>query len=102
MKSYPGKPMSLFSLHEDNSLAETNGFAESAAWAGLVYSLVPFLGILFVPVGLIASGFAIVSSASDKKPVMPSVIILAATLVIFFLQAGLWSLLYLIPARNAL
>lgn len=71
-------------------------FAESAAWASVVYSLVPLVGIVFVPVSII---FAVVSLIRGNK-IKTTLKLFSATLVILGAQLGLWWLLYLIPTLS--
>lgn len=78
-------------------------FAGSVVWACAVYSLVPFLGILFVPVALIFGAAALlkVSGSADPKERRT----LNAMLFSVFVLAGqivLWQLLYLIPELGVL
>lgn len=81
----------LFPRNE-NSVSET-------AWACLVYSFVPYLGILFVPLALIVgiSGAAISirrPNAGGRKLALVSA---ALSLVVLVVQIFLWWLLYFIP-----
>lgn len=81
----------LTSMRDPNSTADT-------AWACTVYSLVPYLGILFVPFALALSGFGFSRAVSrDRRPFLLSA---AASLVILIVQLLLWWLLYLIPERG--
>ncbi|QYO66195.1 hypothetical protein [Leptolyngbya sp. 7M] len=70
--------------------------SESAAWASVVYSLVPLVGIVFVPVSII---FATVSFIRGNE-IKVTFKLFLATLVILCAQLGLWWLLYLIPTLS--
>jgi hypothetical protein len=67
------------------------------AGAALVYSLVPFLGIIFIPVAVVVSVAEIFSATHDNKRAVKSLvlgsIVLAAQLV-------LWWLLYYVPTLH--
>ena len=69
-----------------------------AAWACMVYSLVPYLRILFVPValGVSALGFILTQQAEahDRRRFLFSACV---SLLILAVQILLWWLLYLIP-----
>lgn len=82
---------SLFEQNK-NSVSET-------AWACLVYSFVPYLGILFVPLAFFVGGFGVV--VSYNKPNLGGRRLAFATvvlsLVVLALQVFLWWLLYIIP-----
>lgn len=75
-----------------NSAAET-------AWACVVYSMVPYLGVLFVPAAIFTGGFAYI--ASYRKPSPGGRSLAAASIGISFIilavQIILWWLLYIIP-----
>jgi hypothetical protein len=78
---------------------ENNNSISEMAWAFTVYSLVPYLGILFVPFGIICGGFAVYFSFKNpqiggRKLSINSII---ASFVIFFVQILFWYLLYIIP-----
>ncbi len=69
------------------------------AWACFVYSLVPYLGILFVPLTLVigVAGVAVFlrrPSAGGGKLSAASVVL---SLVVIGVQVFLWWLLYIIP-----
>ena len=81
----------LFPKNE-NSISET-------AWACLVYSFVPYLGILFVPmafsIGLF--GFAVSFQKPNSGGRKLSLVSVALSLVVLGIQIFLWWLLYFIP-----
>lgn len=81
----------LFEINK-NSVSET-------AWASFVYSMVPYLGILFVPVTLIIGGLGLVISV--KNPALGgrklSLISFGLSFPVLLFQIFLWWLLYIIP-----
>jgi len=85
------KVVNLFERNE-NSASET-------AKALVVYSLVPYLGILFCPFALFSGGFGIFTAY--RKPNLggwhASIYSVALTFIIFTVQIFLWWLLYIIP-----
>jgi hypothetical protein len=68
------------------------------AWACTVYSLVPYLGILFVPIALTVSALGFVRTRrellQDRRRFLLSA---ASSTAILAVQIFLWWLLYLIP-----
>lgn len=81
-------------------LFETNeNSASETAWACLVYSLVPYLGILFVPLTFIVGGFGVF--VSYRKPYLGgrrlSLASIGLSFVVLMVQIFLWWLLYIIP-----
>lgn len=85
---------------EAANLFETNknGASESAK-ALVVYSLVPYLGILFCPFALLTGGVGVF--VSYQKPHLggarASFYSVALAVVIFTVQIFLWWLLYIVP-----
>lgn len=81
----------LFEINK-NSVSET-------AWASFVYSMVPYLGILFVPVTLIISSFGVLVSL--KNPALGgrklSLASFGLSFPVLVFQIFLWWLLYIIP-----
>jgi hypothetical protein len=81
----------LFEINK-NSVSET-------AWACFVYSMVPYLGILFVPFTLIIGGLGLVISV--KNPALGgrklSLASFGLSFPILAFQVFLWWLLYIIP-----
>ncbi len=81
----------LFQLNK-NSVSET-------AWACFVYSLVPYLGILFIPLTIIVGSFGYIISLNQpqlggRKLSLASV---GLSFVVLAVQIFLWWLLYIIP-----
>lgn len=85
---------------ETINLFETNknGASESAK-ALIVYSLVPYLGILFCPFALVSGGVGVF--VAYRKPNLgggrASIYSIALGFVIFAVQIFLWWLLYIVP-----
>jgi hypothetical protein len=81
----------LFEKNE-NTVSET-------AWACVVYSFVPYLGILFVPLALLVGSFGVL--VSYRKPYLGgrrlSFVSIALSFVVLVVQIFLWWLLYFIP-----
>lgn len=81
----------LFHFNKNN-VSET-------AWACFVYSLVPYLGILFVPLTIIVGSFGYVVSVN--KPQLGgknlSLASVGLSFVVLAVQIFLWWLLYIIP-----
>ena len=73
--------------------------SSNAAWACNVYALVPYLGILFLPVAFVLAGFGFVRARRMRQPNETKVAITAFITSVFLLagQLLLWSLLYIIP-----
>lgn len=87
------RPPSGFLFREDkNAVSDT-------AWACVVYSMVPYLGILFVPFALLIGGYGYY--VSFRRPYLGgrtlAVVSLGLSLLILGIQIMLWWLLYIIP-----
>ena len=65
-------------------------FAGSAVWACVVYSLVPFVGIVFVPFVFV---FGVVGMVRGERIFRP----MAAGVAVLITQVMLWWLLYVVP-----
>jgi hypothetical protein len=80
-------------------LFKQNNSISEIAWAFTVYSFVPYLGILFVPLGFICSLFGVYSSR--KNPQFGgrklSLCSLVLSFIVLFAQIFFWWLLYYIP-----
>jgi hypothetical protein len=81
----------LFQLNK-NSVSET-------AWACFVYSLVPYLGILFIPLTIIVGSFGYIVSVNQPQlgGRKLSVASVGLSFVVLVVQIFLWWLLYIIP-----
>lgn len=83
----------------ENLFAENNNHASATAAAFLVYSLVPYLGILFCPGAFVMGGVG--AFVSYRKPYLgggrTSIYSIVLSVVIFAVQIFLWWLLYIIP-----
>ena len=79
--------------------AENKNSASATAAAFVVYSLVPYLGILFCPGAFVMGGVGVF--VSHRKPHLgggkSSVCSIVLSVVIFAVQILLWWLLYIIP-----
>ncbi len=78
--------------------------ASQMAWACFVYSLVPYLGILFVPFTIIIGGIGYFSA--NRHPEIGgsriSYLSLGLSLPVFCIQIFFWWLLYIIPEISGL
>ena len=95
-----GKSFLVESKRESENLFEENkNTASETAWAFVVYSLVPYLGILFCPGAVLMGGVGIL--VSYRKPYLGgrkvSAYSIVLSFVIFAFQIFLWWLLYFIP-----
>ena len=81
----------LFQLNK-NAVSET-------AWACFVYSLVPYLGILFIPLTIIVGSFGYIVSLNKPHLGGRKLSLASVTLsfVVLAVQIFLWWLLYIIP-----
>lgn len=68
----------------------------STAWACVVYSLVPLLGIVFVPLALAVGIYSVLRTNGSGGP-RNAIKLFVATVVILCSQLGLWWLLFAIP-----
>lgn len=85
-------------MEENPLFHEEPDLAASVLWASLVYSLVPFLGIVFVPVASAICLYRIIRNPDDS--VNSLLLYLIASIVIFARTIGLWWLLYAVPTLN--
>lgn len=98
-----GKAFSLAEIEkreEITNLFETNENSVSeTAWACLVYSLVPYLGILFIPMTFVIGSFGVF--VSYRKPYLGgrrlSLASIGLSFIVLVVQIFLWWLLYIIP-----
>ncbi len=83
----------------ENLFEENKNSASETAKAFVVYSLVPYLGILFCPGAMLLGGIGIVTAY--RKPFLggarTSVLSVALGFLILAAQVFLWWLLYIIP-----
>jgi hypothetical protein len=77
---------------DENSVSQT-------AWACVVYSFVPYMGILFVPLAFLVGGFGYF--VSYRQPHLGgrklALVCIALSFVVLAVQIFLWWLLYIIP-----
>jgi len=78
---------------------ETKNLASETAWACVVYSMVPYLGILFVPFAFASGGLGYVSAQRqlDAEGMRLARLCIGLSFVVLILQIFLWWLLYIIP-----
>lgn len=85
------EPQELFEVNK-NVISET-------AWASFVYSLVPYVGIVFIPLTLLLGSAGVF--ASFRKPLIGgrklSLAAISLSMVVLLIQILLWWLLYIIP-----
>jgi hypothetical protein len=83
---------------------ENNNSISEIAWAFTVYSLVPYIGILFVPFAVMCGilGLYFYRKTPQIGGRKLSVTSLISSIIILFVHILLWYLLFLIPelARN--
>lgn len=83
----------------ENLFEENRNAASATASAFVVYSLVPYLGILFCPGALLMGGFGVLTAY--RKPFLgggkTSVYSIVLSVIIFAVQILLWWLLYIVP-----
>ena len=83
----------------ENLFDENKNSASATASAFVVYSLVPYLGILFCPGAFLMGGIGVF--ISHRKPYLgggrTSIYSIALSVIIFAIQILLWWLLYIIP-----
>ena len=95
-----GKSFQIAEKEEVTDLfLEDKNSAASTATAFVVYSLVPYLGILFCPGAFLMGGIG--AFAAYRKPHLgggrTSIYSIALSVIIFSIQILLWWLLYIIP-----
>lgn len=77
---------------------QTDNLAGANVWAAFVYSLIPYLGILFVPVTLAFGLYELFKLRRNPgNPVKRTVILMVLSGVVLALQILLWWLLYYVP-----
>jgi hypothetical protein len=74
---------------------ESSGFTQSMAWACVVYSLVPFLGLIFVPAAFVFAFIEISRKREDLR--RNKLFVFPAAAAVAAVQLVLWWLLYVIP-----
>jgi len=83
----------------ENLFEENKNSASATATAFVVYSLVPYLGILFCPGAFLMGGIGVF--VSIRKPYLgggkTSIYSIVLSVIIFAIQILLWWLLYIIP-----
>ncbi|MGI8812355.1 MAG: hypothetical protein ACR2IH_07470 [Pyrinomonadaceae bacterium] len=87
------------SMENSGTLFERGGGIAQTAWACVVYSMVPYLGILFLPFAfsVAAVGYFAHPELAKQDDRRLSAIYIGLSVIISLGQAILWSLFYLIP-----
>ena len=87
------------SVQNSTALFESGGSISETAWACVVYSMVPYLGILFLPFAfsVAAVGYLARPQRATQGDRRLSAICFGLSVIISLGQAILWSLFYLIP-----
>lgn len=83
----PGDASSLFETKKP--------FASSAVWACSVYSLVPFVGVVFVPFVFLFGLIAVVKSGGAQR--RSAIVAMAIGSAVLIGQLVLWWLLFMVP-----
>jgi hypothetical protein len=85
--------------HKDDLFEINRNPVAETAWACCVYSLVPYLGILFVPFTLIIGGlgFAVAVTHPEMGGRKMSLASISVSFGVLIVQVFLWWLLYIIP-----
>ena len=82
-----------------NLFEQNKNTAAQASWACLVYSLVPYLGILFIPFAVLTGCFGYL--AARRRPDLGgrklSLACVALSFVVLLIQLFLWWLLFIVP-----
>lgn len=97
-----------FLIENSESAEITDLFARNknniahTAWASLVYSMVPYLGILFIPFTLVFGSFGV--AAVYRNPALGgrrlALVSIGMSFLVLAIQILLWWLLYIIPELN--
>ena len=89
----------LFHEESRNLFEQDKNAISQTAWACVVYSMVPYLGILFLPLAFVTGCFGY--AAWRRRPELGgrrmAVACVALSFVVLVVQLFLWWLLYLIP-----
>ena len=94
------RPLEIETVMQKNTPlfeGETSSTAQTA-WACVVYSMVPYLGILFIPFAFAVSGvgyFTITRNVARNRRITG--LCFGLSFLILVVQIGLWWLLYIIP-----
>ena len=87
----PAPTINLFHV-ERNSISDT-------AWACVVYSMVPYIGVLFIPLAFVTGGIGYL--AAQRRPQNGggrlAIACVGLSFAILAVQIFLWWLLYIIP-----
>lgn len=83
----------------ENLFRQERNMALELAWAFLVYSMVPYLGILFTPGAIFMGSVGVINAyrRPDSEDFKSALYNIFLSLLILFIQLSLWWLLYIIP-----
>jgi hypothetical protein len=86
-------------VEQQNLFGQRPALVSDTAWACTVYSMVPYLGILFVPLALAIGGFSYWRAQMKREPGdgRTALLCVVLSLMLLAVQIILWRLLYLIP-----
>jgi len=92
----------LFQEESRNLFEQNKNAISQTAWACVVYSMVPYLGILFLPFAFAVggAGYFVSLRQPHRGGRRLAVICVVLSVVILGIQILLWWLLYLIPTLN--
>jgi hypothetical protein len=94
-----GRPSALYEREPKNLFEQNKNTVSQTAWACVVYSMVPYIGILFIPFAFVVSGFGY--AVAQRQPQLGgrklAVICIVSSFTILSVQIALWWLLYIIP-----
>jgi hypothetical protein len=89
----------LVEKQHKNLFEQNKNTLSQMAWACVVYSMVPYLGILFIPFAFVISGFGY--AIALRRPHLGgrrlAVVCIVLSFTILSVQMVLWWLLYIIP-----
>ena len=86
-------------VSKQNLFEQNKNQISHTAWACVVYSLVPYLGMLFIPFAFVTGGVGYYISVRrpDRGGGRLAIICIALSVFTLGIQLLLWWLLYLIP-----
>jgi len=89
----------LFQEESRNLFEQNKNAISQTAWACVVYSMVPYLGILFLPFAFAvgSAGYFISLRQPQRGGRRLAVICVVLSVVILGIQIMLWWLLYIVP-----
>ncbi|MEP7149112.1 MAG: hypothetical protein ABI857_09540 [Acidobacteriota bacterium] len=95
--AYPQTPWDEVAI-SNLAFSDVRNLHADITWACVVYSMVPYLGILFVPLALAVSSVGFVRARRRPSHERYQLLLLSGlSVVILAIQVFLWWLLYFIP-----